>query len=901
MKKLITLLLFLCSSAFLFGQSTISGKVIDEETGEPMVGATVMIKGSTTGTITDIDGGFTLSANNGDDVIISYIGYNERVIEIVETGNLGNIGLGAGFGLEEIVVSGVIDLVKDRQTPVASSLVNQRDIQLKLGNQEFPEVMKLTPSIYATKQGGGYGDSRINVRGFNQSNTAVIINGQPVNDMENGWVYWSNWAGLQDVASGVEIQRGIGASRLAVPSVGGTINIVTKSTDKDQGGFANVGVGNDGYLKTTLAYDTGELGNGFSAGVLLGRWQGNGYVDGTKGEGYNYLFSLGFAPGDKHKFNASFVGASQWHHQRDAWLSIRDYENFGDEGIDRRFNGDWGLRDGEEFTYRRNFYNKPIASVNWDWDLGNDLSLATVVYGSWGRGGGTGPRGRNFEIYPFREDFTSAIIEDTLDYRTEDGLIDFDGIIENNQSGSTYTGSTDGATGVIGSNGYSDDGVNSNSSIRRSSINSHNWYGVISNLEKRIGNLTVGVGIDGRSYSGLHYRILNDKLGLDGYYSTGDDNNPDRILVNETAASPFANINVDEKINYFNIGNVGWLGANGLVEYATDQFTGVVQLGISNQSYQREDFFSYSGDEQQSDTHTMTGGFLKGGINFNIDANHNVFANAGHIRKQPLFDAVFPNFGQTINEDVENEQITSFELGYGFRHRKVTANVNLYNTIWTNRWLSRGVELGAGMEGTAVFSDLANNHSGVELDVTVRPIDNLKIRGMMSLGNWVYSDNTNAQVFDDNQDLIGEATLYIQDVKVGDAAQSTGAIGVDYTIIEGLSIDFDWLFFDNLYADFDITGDAFLEEENDGALELPAYNLLDAGLTYELGLNNGHNITFRANINNLLDTEYIAESQTNIFAPEGTPEADLYNGINKNNYVWFGFGRTWNASIRYNF
>ena len=69
---------------------------------------------------------------------------------------------------------------------------------LKGGNQEFPEIMNRTPGVY-TKQGGGYGDSRLSLRGFDQRNTSFLINGQPVNDMENGWVYWSNWQGLTDV------------------------------------------------------------------------------------------------------------------------------------------------------------------------------------------------------------------------------------------------------------------------------------------------------------------------------------------------------------------------------------------------------------------------------------------------------------------------------------------------------------------------------------------------------------------------------------------------------------------------------------------------------------------------------------------------------------------------------
>jgi len=46
---------------------------------------------------------------------------------------------------------------------------------------------------------------------------------------------------------------------------------------------------------------------------------------------------------------------------------------------------------------------------------------------------------------------------------------------------------------------------------------------------------------------------------------------------------------------------------------------------------------------------------------------------------------------------------------------------------------------------------------------------------------------------------------------------------------------------------------------------------------------------------------YIAESNTNIHAAEDATEDQLWNGIDKSNFVWFGFGRTWNASLKFNF
>src|SRR5210317_2186167 len=349
--------------------------------------------------------------------------------------------------LQEVVVSsGVITVAKDRKTPIALSKISAAEVQLKVGNQEFPEIMNNTPGVYATKQGGGYGDSRITLRGFDQRNTSFLINGQPVNDMENGWVYWSNWQGLTDVASGIQIQRGLGASSLAVPSVGGTVSIFTKSAEKAEGGSVTQMIGNNGYIKTTAIYNTGVNESGWSSSYLLTKWQGNGYIYNTKGEGWTYFASVGYTPeGSAHKLNFSFLGAGQWHHQRDVWVSIRDYQNFGENGIDRRWNSNGGTLNGEEFSMRRNFYNKPLATFNWDWDISSNLKLATSLYGSAGRGGGTGPRGNNYrasatDILPFRKDLTEHYLEDGRGARDANGFINFHALVaENVASTDIYT------------------------------------------------------------------------------------------------------------------------------------------------------------------------------------------------------------------------------------------------------------------------------------------------------------------------------------------------------------------------------------------------------------------------------------------------------------------------------
>ena len=133
-------------------------------------------------------------------------------------------------------------------------------------------------------------------------------------------------------------------------------------------------------------------------------------------------------------------------------------------------------------------------------------------------------------------------------------------------------------------------------------------------------------------------------MGLDGYYSTGNKNSNGQIINTLIEASPFRDTGVrGPKIDYYNNGIVGWQGVNGMVEYSKDdKLTAVIQAGLSNQSFQREDFFDQPA-KPISDKENVGGGYLKGGANVNFNEKSNLFFNAGYISRQPQFDAVFPN------------------------------------------------------------------------------------------------------------------------------------------------------------------------------------------------------------------------------------------------------------------
>ena len=225
MNRLLLLIVFLLALdspiyAQTAGSCSILGYVIDALSGESLVGTSVLIEDQRKGVITNVSGEFKIDyLTVGKTTLnVSYIGYESLSKDFNLTNGRNDLGVielqPISLGLNEVEV--IADIAKERMTPVAATTISATYIEQNLGNQEFPEILRNTPSVYVTKEGGGFGDSRINVRGFEQNNIAVMINGVPVNDMETGWVYWSNWSGLADVTNKMQVQRGLGASKLAL-------------------------------------------------------------------------------------------------------------------------------------------------------------------------------------------------------------------------------------------------------------------------------------------------------------------------------------------------------------------------------------------------------------------------------------------------------------------------------------------------------------------------------------------------------------------------------------------------------------------------------------------------------------------------------------------------------------
>ncbi len=933
MKKIFVLLFMVLaiSQSLLAQEGIIKGTVTDNSTGETLIGVNILYaKGK--GTVTNMDGTYSLELKPGEyNIKASYVGYESKEKTVtVKDGKVTTLDFELNNKTLD-AVEVVADMAQTRETPVAFTNVLPAEIEQELAGQDIPMILNKTPGVYATRQGGGDGDSRINIRGFSQRNVAVMIDGIPVNDMENGWVYWSNWFGLDAVTRKIQVQRGLGKSKLAIPSVGGTMNIITKGIDSDPGFQIKQSVGNDYYFRTSISGSTGPLDNGWGATFAYSHKRGNGFADQTWTEGYFYFLRLDKDIG-KHRLSFTAMGAPQQHGQRSYSQSIAtwDAEYAAELGVDTasipdgvptnmglRYNSHWGYLNRyeivggdtihgyeEKLNTKINYYHKPQFSLRDYWQVNDDLYIYNIAYMSIGQGGGTG--------------LTST------PNLTEEGQVDLQKIYNSNYNNKFNPGRA--------------------GDVMYSGRNNHAWYGLLSQVNYRINALlNVSGGVDLRYYRGEHYRQIYDFLGgqyyMDGSVAEVVDHSRPTLRRDE----------IGDIIEYHNDGLVKWAGGFGQLEYEVEKFQAFLNLSFANKSYKRVDFFKredividgkrynqqvgyqYDFVDQEfiPDTVVIDGekytinspeaepastgwedfwGYTaKIGANYNFSDKFNMYGNLGYINKAPRFNNVF-DYDNNMYRNIQNESIRAAELGFSFNTNNVSLNVNGYYTKWLNKPADRTPRINIDDESYNVnINGVDALHKGIEVEFGHKVLHNLQYDIVISIGDWQWASKDTARIYDEQQQFVGNVAFNAKGVHVGDAAQHQARFSLNYKPLKHMYLRPAITYFGKHYAAFDplslssstIQGYSFgsgdyLDDEGNpkDSWQVPDYYLVDVHAGYSWYFDE-LKLSLQLSVLNVLDKTYISDADNNsqyIANPK-------YNFDAGSAAVFFGLGRQWNTSL----
>ena len=264
----------------IFAQFTISGRVTDKK-GNSLPGATVAVKDSYQGTVTNSSGYYQISnLKKGDYVfVVSYLGYEsvQKSIEVSESISCDFTLESSSIFTDEVIVSSTR---AGSRTPVAVTNISQGDLVKENTGMDIPYQLSLTPSLVESSEAGnGIGYSALRIRGTDASRINVTINGIPLNDSESQGVFWVNMPDFSSSVDNIQIQRGVGTSTNGAAAFGATINFQTEKVNREAYAEMQSVAGSFHTYRNTLKAGTGIIDGKYSFDARISKLKSDGYVD----------------------------------------------------------------------------------------------------------------------------------------------------------------------------------------------------------------------------------------------------------------------------------------------------------------------------------------------------------------------------------------------------------------------------------------------------------------------------------------------------------------------------------------------------------------------------------------------------------------------------------------------
>ncbi|WP_428223615.1 TonB-dependent receptor plug domain-containing protein [Flavobacterium sp.] len=862
-------------------------------------------------TFTDNNGNFVLeSTDKLGKLIFRQKGYKSvyKFLELKEpTTDIGT------FYLEELLVkeleseSALVDLAFYRKSPTATSTLYESQNFNTNSNKDFIERTAYLPGVYTTTLGGGFADAQIRMRGYDETSITPIVDGISLRNFETGTINWSFIAPISDALDAIQIQRGLGSSKLNA-SVAGTMNFILRDPFKANGNFIATATGNDGYAKHSINLSSGEIKKGFGVNFTLTSTKGDGYVRNTDFNALGYYLALGYKA-QKNTFVFKLLGAPTHRNTNNKIATIDAlYKYHG--GVDNRYNFTYGNYKGQKISLFENTVHMPMATLEWKYDINANNTLTAKGYGIFGVSGqtryaGTDPSFTTGNFYTangtldfdFIERYNRGLATNTIEY--EDMLIpDYLRTTLNDSNGNPkFLNSIDWETE---SSGYSLVNL----------LEKKTSYGLLLNYTTKLDTrFKLDTGIEALRSMATQTKYLGNLFGADGYII---DPNTANTFTTETYNLSTDLLNVFEKtdkqkIDFYNKNYADYVGMFSQLEFNTSQFNFLLQGGYSFNQYYKTSFDLYDNAKQEDSKKVNLDNFhAKFGVNWNINRTNNIWLNLGIVNRAPIFNSVFKMNNAETTMMYGKEKFRAAEFGYSYIAKRFNLNfATYYNALFDSTLPLNDITLGY----IGVTDRINKTNIGAELDLTFRLLANLTIASSNSYAHWLYDTDAQYVDFDPKNPT---TNLFIKNKEVGGAPQWMSSLSLLFQPFK----NFTWTLAGKYHTHFHSNTapeqfDPYYYPRSYASdlIELPDFTLFDTALKYKLQLKNKHAVMFALAMNNILDTLYINES-TRSYAnsqvkPNGTTYGEFtsnrFKGVNGANAAFFGLGRTWNFGVQYSF
>lgn len=400
---------------------------------------------------------------------------------------------------------------------------------------------------------------------------------------------------------------------------------------------------------------------------------------------------------------------------------------------------------------------------------------------------------------------------------------------------------------------------------------------------------------DLEQYHASHFGAVQNLIGADGYTGFADINRPDGYPVENLFQSKiFPTYNSADKSAYFYESGIQSGGISMRVNYQLSRLYWYFEGAASMQNIRRTDHFSYlvTDPERQANSILLPGGHAQTGIRISFWKYHSIHLRASYGSYQPLFTTLFPAGNNWKNQQANNEQVFDAELGYTIFSRKLKIEALGYRSQVANRSMVRYTNLNSG-DLFGVVNNLEELHQGIELKTAYKITRNIHLKINGSLGDWRYTKDANAVIYDSKNQTTGTNDLWLKNVKVANSPQLSIFAEAEWRWANNFYVRLNYYRADQIYAPFSLYDFKYLTSRSDfNQWQLPKYDLLGVSGNYLLKIGKSQTLNLIFGANNLLDSEYIQQSASNL--NEENPHFT-------SNQVQYGTGRTWFAGLKFQF
>ncbi len=367
MKRIGVLIFLIALSANLFSQN-ITG-IVTNQNGDPLIGANVIIKETFKGTATNPKGEFKFTKVKPDSYtfIISYLGY-QTIEKEIKPENLGNIEFvlePASILSEDVIVTATRAKEND---PVSFTNIGSKEIKENNIGKDIPFLLSTTPSVITTSDAGaGIGYTNFRIRGTDLNRINITVNGIPLNDSESHGVWFVNMPDFLSSVDNIQIQRGVGTSTNGAAAFGATLNLQTKTFNRDAYAEINSYAGSFNTFRNSVNFGTGLINNKFTFDGRVSKITSDGFVDRAESD-LQSLFISGAYHSDKSILKFNLIKGKEKTYQ--SWNGVPKVRLENDYAGMQQYLDNW-LYDQEEYDHMINSDNRTYNFYTYDNETDN--------------------------------------------------------------------------------------------------------------------------------------------------------------------------------------------------------------------------------------------------------------------------------------------------------------------------------------------------------------------------------------------------------------------------------------------------------------------------------------------------------------------------------------------------